>query len=107
MFTVIYEPAPAAKPVRGKKQADAGDAVGPQEVLQAWLMPGQAVAIASGTDHLAILLQNGKVLTLGSSDQGQLGRIAARWWSVDRSCTARLQHQIIAARAGTSARTAM
>lgn len=34
------------------------------------------IKIASGTDHLVMIADNGKVYTLGSSEQGQLGRIS-------------------------------
>lgn len=37
-----------------------------------------AVDIASGSDHLVILANNGHVLTLGCAEQGQLGRVSAR-----------------------------
>lgn len=37
-----------------------------------------AVDIASGSDHLVILAQNGHVYTLGCGEQGQLGRVTSR-----------------------------
>lgn len=37
-----------------------------------------AVDIASGSDHLVILSQNGRVYTIGCAEQGQLGRVSAR-----------------------------
>lgn len=37
-----------------------------------------AVDIASGSDHLVILTQNGHVYTLGCGEQGQLGRVTSR-----------------------------
>lgn len=37
-----------------------------------------AVDIASGSDHLVILSQDGKVFTIGCAEQGQLGRVSAR-----------------------------
>ena len=63
VFTVIYEPAPPAKPVRGKKQADAGDAVGLRPSCHVVSLP-----------------------TLGGGDRlrhGPPGHPAAEWESAD------------------------
>lgn len=37
------------------------------------------VKIASGQDHLVCLTQDGRLLTMGCAEQGQLGRIAERF----------------------------
>jgi regulator of chromosome condensation len=38
----------------------------------------KAVDIASGADHLVILIDNGSIYTIGCAEQGQLGRVCAR-----------------------------
>lgn len=38
----------------------------------------QFVDIVSGTDHLVLLSNHGKVYTIGCAEQGQLGRVSAR-----------------------------
>ena len=38
----------------------------------------KVVKIASGSDHLVLLSENGRIYTCGRGEQGQLGRVAAR-----------------------------
>merc|ERR1719319_1360082 len=39
------------------------------------------VKISSGTDHLAMLREDGTIYTVGNAEQGQLGRVGERWAS--------------------------
>lgn len=51
----------------------AGKQIEPVEAL-----PGKiCVAIASGADHILMLTNNGELYSMGSGEQGQLGRISA------------------------------
>lgn len=44
------------------------------------LLPGVTVVkIASGTDHLVMLTEEGELYTVGNGEQGQLGRVAEKW----------------------------
>lgn len=63
---------------------------------------GPAVDVASGSDHLVILAQNGNVFTIGCAEQGQLGRVSARTLTGEsrRGKTTLLTPGIIPKRAG-------
>ena len=41
-------------------------------------LPSFADLLSSGTDHVVALMRGGKVLTWGTGEQGQLGRVGAR-----------------------------
>jgi regulator of chromosome condensation len=54
-----------------------------KEFVEVWDGEDPAMQLVSGTDHVAILTKSGKVFTYGSSDQGQLGRLAPTYCARD------------------------
>lgn len=64
-----------------------------KQVLPVEALPGKTcVAIASGADHILILTNNGELYSMGSGEQGQLGRISANC-STGKKCALDVFHQ--------------
>jgi regulator of chromosome condensation len=67
------------------------------------------VDIASGSDHLVILAQNGNVFTMGCGEQGQLGRVSSRTLTGEsrRGTKTLLTPEVIPKKAGKFVATAI
>merc|ERR1711952_180366 len=64
---------------------DSSGAIGLIESMKIEKFPVKVLAnlhitkIASGSDHLVMLSHDGRIWTMGNSEQGQLGRVSEKW----------------------------